>query len=78
MKKRTIIDLPDEDLKRLDSLAEANSIPRAAVLREAIREYVTRKGQVPLPLKPLEGFGSLKGYYGDGQVWQDKMREEWE
>ncbi len=77
-KKRTIIDLPDDDLKRLDDLAEESSMPRAAVVREAVAEYVVRKGQTPASLKPLAGFGALKGYYGDGQTWQDELRNEWE
>ena len=77
-KKRTIIDLPEEDLQRLDNLAEKHSLPRAAVVREAVAEYVIRKGEAPSPLKPLTGFGALKGYYGDGQAWQDELRGEWE
>ncbi len=77
-KRRTIIDLSSEDLKRLDDLAEESSVPRAAVLREAVAEYVARKGHAPSVLKPLAGFGSLKGYYGDGQAWQDELRNEWE
>ena len=77
-KRRTIIDLSSEDLKRLDDLAEQSSVPRAAVLREAVAEYVVRKGHAPAALKPLAGFGSLKGYYKDGQAWQDELRNEWE
>jgi hypothetical protein len=77
-KKRTVIDLPDEDLKRLDDLAGKASLSRAAVLREAVAEYVARKGEAPAPLRPLAGFGALKGYYGDGQAWQDELRKEWE
>jgi len=78
MKRRTIIDLPDEDLKKLDELAVENSTPRSVVVREAIADYVVRKGKLPTPIKPLSGFGSLKGYYGDGQAWQDQLRGEWE
>ena len=77
-KKRTIIDLPDEDLKRLDDLADENSVPRATVLREAVAEYVVRKGKAPATPKPLAGFGALKGYYGDAQAYQDELRGEWE
>ncbi|MEK7953678.1 ribbon-helix-helix domain-containing protein [Luteolibacter soli] len=77
-KKRTIIDLPDEDLKRLDDLADENSVPRATVLREAVAEYVVRKGKAPSTPKPLAGFGALKGYYGDAQAYQDELRGEWE
>jgi hypothetical protein len=77
-RKRTIIDLPDEDLSRLDSMAEEDSISRATVLREAVAEYVVRRGKAPATPKPLTGFGSLKGYYGDAQAWQDQLRGEWE
>lgn len=77
-KKRTIIDLPDGDLKRLDDLAVKASVSRATVLREAVAEYVARQGQAPAPIKPLAGYGALKGYYGDGQAWQDELRKEWE
>jgi len=78
MKRRTIIDLPEEDLKKLDELAAEKSTPRSAVVREAIADYVVRKGKSPTSIKPLSGFGSLKGYYGDGQSWQDQLRGEWE
>jgi hypothetical protein len=77
-KRRTIIDLPESDLQRLEALAEENSVPRAAVLREAVAEYIARQGKGPAPLKPLAGFGALQGCYRDGQAWQDKLRKEWE
>ena len=76
--KRTIIDLPDEDLTRLDSLAEQESVSRAAILREAVAEYVVRRGKAPATAKPLAGFGALKGYYGDAQAYQDELRGEWD
>jgi acyl-[acyl-carrier-protein]-phospholipid O-acyltransferase / long-chain-fatty-acid--[acyl-carrier-protein] ligase len=28
--------------------------------------------------KPLQGFGALKGYLADGQIYQDNLRAEWE
>ena len=76
--KRTIVDLPDEDLGRLDEVAEQQSVSRATVLREAVAEYVIRKSKAPAVPKPLTGFGSLKGYYGEGQAYQDELRGEWE
>jgi len=77
-KKRTIIDLPDEDLSRLDRVANDESVSRSAVLREAVAEYVVRKGKAPAIAKPLAGFGALRGYYGDAQAYQDTLRGEWE
>ncbi|WP_052572933.1 CopG family transcriptional regulator [Haloferula sp. BvORR071] len=76
--KRTIVDLPDEDLSRLDEVAEQQSVSRAALLREAVAEYVIRKSKAPAVPKPLTGFGSLKGYYGEALAYQDELRGEWE
>lgn len=76
--KRTIVDLSDEDLNRLDEVAEQQSASRASVLREAVAEYVIRKSKAPALPKPLTGFGSLKGYYGEAQAYQDQLRGEWE
>ena len=77
-KKRTIVDLSDEDLKRLDAVAEDEAVSRASVLREAVAEYVVRRGKAPATPKPLAGFGALKGYYGEAQAYQDNLRGEWE
>lgn len=76
--KRTIVDLPDDDLSRLDEVAEQQAVSRASVLREAVAEYVIRKSKAPATPKPLTGFGSLKGYYGEAQTYQDQLRTEWE
>ena len=76
--RRTIVDLPDEDVGRLDEVAEQQSVSRATVLREAVAEYVIRKSKAPAVPKPLAGFGSLKGYYGEAQAYQDELRGEWE
>ena len=40
---RTLVDIPEEDLKRLDDLAERENKSRAAEIREAIREHIARK-----------------------------------
>ena len=76
--KRTIVDLPEEDLGRLDEVAEQESVSRASLLREAVAEYVVRKSKAPAVPKPLTGFGSLRGYYGEAQAYQDQLRGEWE
>jgi len=77
--KRTLVDLEEKDLQQLDQLAESNSVSRASVLRDAVAEYLVRRDGVPAaPLKPLQGFGMLKGYFPDGQTYQDNLRDEWE
>ena len=76
--KRTIIDLSEEDVGRLDEVAEQESVSRATLLREAVAEYVIRKSKAPAVPKPLAGFGALAGYYGEAQSYQDQLRGEWE
>ncbi len=77
--KRTLVDLEEKDLAELDRLAEGWRVSRAAVLRDAVAEYLVKRERVPAaPPKPLEGFGALKGRLPDGQTFQDNLRAEWE
>ena len=77
--KRTLVDLNEKDLTQLDDLARAQDTSRASVLRDAVAEYLVKRERVPASQpKPLKGFGALKGYFGDGQTYQDNLRAEWE
>ena len=77
--KRTLVDLNEQDLSQLDELAKAQEASRASVLRDAVTEYLVKRERVPATQpKPLRGFGALKGYFQDGQAWQDNLRTEWE
>jgi hypothetical protein len=77
--KRTLVDLEDKDLAQLDQLARTRKASRAAVLREAVAEYLVKRDGVPAaPPKPLDGFGALKGTLRDGIIYQNKLRAEWE
>lgn len=77
--KRTLVDLEEQDLAQLDSLASTRETSRASVLREAVAEYLVKRERVPAnPPKPLEGFGALKGSLADGLIYQDKLRAEWD
>lgn len=77
--KRTLVDLEERDLAELDRLAAGWRTSRAAVLREAVSEYLVKREKVPAnPPKPLEGFGALKGLLPDGLTFQDNLRAEWE
>lgn len=70
---RTLIDLPERDLKTLDSLSAERKLSRAAVVREAVAEYLARH-------KPdqSQAFG-LWGKHAkeDGVAYQHKVRAEW-
>jgi hypothetical protein len=77
--KRTLVDLNEKDLSQLDDLAKDQEVSRASVLRDAVAEYLVKRERVPSTQpKPLKGFGALKGYFQDGQTWQDNLRSEWE
>ena len=77
--KRTLVDLDESDLGQLDELAKSLNTSRASILREAVAEYLIRHDRpVAAAPKPLAGFGSLKGHYGDGVAYQDHMRSEWD
>ena len=39
---RFLVDIPEEDINRLDSIARAEGKSRAAVLREAVAETLSR------------------------------------
>lgn len=70
---RTLIDLPEPDLKTLDKLSGDRKLSRAAIVREAIAEYLARH-------KPAadQAFG-LWGQqaHEDGVDYQRKARAEW-
>ena len=43
---RVTITLPDDDLKKVDALADRLLIPRSAVIRIAVAEYLRRRPKV--------------------------------
>lgn len=77
--KRTIVDLSECALGALDGIAEDQGASRAAVVREAVAEYIVRhKGTSLRPPLPLQGFGALQGRLGDGLAYQQDLRSEWD
>ncbi len=40
---RTLVDIPDEDIEKLDALAAKRGQSRAAVIREAVKLHLARK-----------------------------------
>lgn len=71
---RTIVDLPETDLKAIKTLAKRHNISQAETLRRAVRLYLeTNRQQGP----DAAAFGLWTGRE-DGQAYQDALREEWE
>jgi predicted transcriptional regulator len=70
---RTLIDLPDTQIQTLAALCERVRRPRAAVIREAVAEYLERH-----TAKPTEAAYGLWGAEAmDGLAYQEKARAEW-
>lgn len=70
---RTLIDLPDTQIQALAALCERVRQPRAAVIREAVAEYLERRARKPADAAyGLWGADSL-----DGLDYQEKGRAEW-
>ncbi len=79
---RTIVDLPEEQIKSLDSLGKKKKLSRAALVRQAVERYINEEGQAAK--------GDLDKYFGvfkdepaifdglDGLAWQRKIRAEWD
>lgn len=75
---RILADLPDDDIKWLDRLAEEQGKSRAAVLREAVSAY---RAEAPTSGKAWldQAFGIWKDRtdIGDSVEWQRRERASW-
>lgn len=76
---RTLIDLPEDDMKWLDSIASQRGKSRASVVREAVSTF--RAQQRPADDKSWidAGFGLWKDRtdIGDAVEWQRRERASW-
>jgi predicted transcriptional regulator len=70
---RTLVDIPDNQIRELAELCEQVNRPRAALIRDAIADYLARHRHHA----EQDAFG-LWGTDGpDGLAYQQKAREEW-
>ncbi|MBU1691665.1 MAG: ribbon-helix-helix domain-containing protein [Gammaproteobacteria bacterium] len=69
---RTLVDIPDKQIKDLTAICEAEKVSRAEVVRQAISDYLEKK-------KPgaAEAFGLWKDRKVDGLTYQEQARSEW-
>lgn len=80
---RTLIDLPDDDMKWLDRKAAEEGKSRAALVREAVAAYRADSGSESEQERRLAmlraGFGAWKHRtdIGDSVECQRRMRAEW-
>ena len=72
---RILLDLSDEEIKRLDDLKVQRNLPRAELLREAVEQYLERQDQAKTTIS--RALGLWQGCEEDGVEYQRKLREEW-
>ena len=69
---RTLIDLPEDQLRALSEIGRRTRRSRAAVIRDAVADYLTsRRGEA------AEAFGLWGAKGVDGLTYQKKARAEW-
>jgi hypothetical protein len=71
---RTIIDLPDEQLRALDGICQREGISRAEAIRRAVTLLMRERGASGSGV----AFGMWRGRRGmDGLTYQARIRREW-
>jgi hypothetical protein len=71
---RTVIDLPEEQLRALAEMCERDQISRAEAVRRAVSAYLKASGEDALQ----EAFGMWAGRDVDGVRFQRALRDEWD
>lgn len=70
---RTLVDLPDPDLTAMGEIAERTGQSRAAVVRQAVTEYLARHARQ----ETGDAFGLWDMRGPDGVSLQRGLRNEW-
>ena len=69
---RTLVDIPDRQIKLLTALCEARKLSRAEVIRQAISSFLEKN-----KTGGVEAFGLWKTGKVDGLAYQEQARSEW-
>ena len=74
---RTLVDIPEKQLAQLKKIADAKNTSRAAVVREAVNNYLEANKPVSRKKAIDKAFGLWKDLKIDSVEYQRKLREEW-
>jgi metal-responsive CopG/Arc/MetJ family transcriptional regulator len=69
---RTVIDIPETQIKFLTAISKSEKTSRAEIVRRAIALYLETK-----KLKKADAFALWKDQTVDGLTYQKKVRSEW-
>ena len=75
---RTIISLPEDEKKWLESYGKQHRISSAEVVRRAIREFRRKEPDRSLKAVLEETAGAWTSVRGDSRGHVDRLRREWE
>jgi metal-responsive CopG/Arc/MetJ family transcriptional regulator len=70
---RTLIDIPEEDLKLLNQVVKKLSVSRAEFVRQAVATSLAPHRQK----MNHASFGAWYDFTEDGLAYQERMRAEW-
>lgn len=73
---RTIVELPDEQLRSLDSLRKRLGISRAEAIRRALHQYLAREADTAA--EHDRAFGLWAAYPGDPAEEVSRLRDAWD
>ncbi|HEX5327961.1 MAG TPA: CopG family transcriptional regulator [Acetobacteraceae bacterium] len=70
---RTLVDLPEPELRALSELGQRQGVSRAALIRDAVRAYLADRTRH----RTEDAYGLWGQSVVDGLVLQRQLREEW-
>ena len=70
---RTLVDVGDTQLQELDELSKEEKRSRAALIREAIDDFLAKRRSK----HEGDAFGLWGNRKVDGLVYQERLRSEW-
>ena len=73
---RTLVDIPDDDIKRLDALAAKSKRSRAAAIRDAVTLYLSQNDNGNDWILRGAGLWKDRTDIGDAVEYQRAMRED--
>jgi metal-responsive CopG/Arc/MetJ family transcriptional regulator len=74
---RTIVDLPDEQIRALDAYGKKHGVSWAEAVRQAVAMFLPKRSQRRLDLSNHPAFGASKHRKADSVRFQRRLREEW-
>ena len=72
---RTIIDIPDIQVKVLNKLSKKKKVSRADIIRQALTNYIANHSKTKKAYK--KAFGLWRDERLDSIEYQKKLRNEW-